>query len=318
MTTSPGTGLTVRTLTDLVELVPSLLGFHPADSLVVVVVEDGHVTVTARTDLPSGGARPLVRQAEMLWSRYPRALFLAIAYTGSSRRAWRVLSTLERRRPPGLEQWSFHADGVRWYDGPDDPGTAYDAGCGVLAARAAFQGLPVLGSRAELAGLLDATVAPDAVGEALSRFGGRNLPQDDLVREALALVEAKDSDGGAPSLDEATLLCLASHDGGFRDCVMLSTTRDNAAARRDLWAAVVRQSAPGLCGQALCILALAAWVLGQGALQVVCLERLAGLDADEDWVDFLDAVNREAVPPQEWETLRDAFVCDRLARWEEP
>ena len=43
--------LSVRTVDDLVGLVPYLIGFHPRDSLVVIMLCDGQVEVTARVDL---------------------------------------------------------------------------------------------------------------------------------------------------------------------------------------------------------------------------------------------------------------------------
>lgn len=41
----------IRDLHDLLGVIPHLLGFHPDESLVVLVVVDGQVQLTARADL---------------------------------------------------------------------------------------------------------------------------------------------------------------------------------------------------------------------------------------------------------------------------
>ena len=64
--------LTIATTTDLVEILPMLLGFHPEESLVVVAVDANQVVVTARTDLP-GPTSTLSPALGQLWARFPRA-----------------------------------------------------------------------------------------------------------------------------------------------------------------------------------------------------------------------------------------------------
>ena len=55
-TSSPVTR--VRSLSDLLGVVPHLLGFHPDESMVLIVIEHGHVLMTARTDLVDVGPEP--------------------------------------------------------------------------------------------------------------------------------------------------------------------------------------------------------------------------------------------------------------------
>ncbi|GAB2939386.1 hypothetical protein GCM10027280_29640 [Micromonospora polyrhachis] len=50
--------LSVRSPADLLAAVPYLLGFHPADSLVVVALREKRVVFVARADLPDGSVRP--------------------------------------------------------------------------------------------------------------------------------------------------------------------------------------------------------------------------------------------------------------------
>src|SRR5690606_34246164 len=121
-----------------------------------------------------------------------------------------------------------------------------------------------------------------------------------------ALVVGHDEAPGELDLDEATVLCLASHEPTFLDQVLLGTTRANAASRVALWSQVVRSSVPNCAGAGLVALGLAGWVDGEGAIQSICLEALATRPGPAEWVEFLDALNANAVHPDEWERLRAA------------
>nr|WP_305070542.1 DUF4192 family protein [Micromonospora sp. 4G55] len=58
MTATDRPRLTVRSPADLLAAVPYLLGFHPADSVVVVAMRAQRVVFAARADLPDRGADP--------------------------------------------------------------------------------------------------------------------------------------------------------------------------------------------------------------------------------------------------------------------
>ena len=71
----------MHNIDDLIGLVPYLIGFHPEESLVVIVIEDGRVQVTARVDLAvvSGRGSPEALVSR-LFDRYPAAVAWFIAY----------------------------------------------------------------------------------------------------------------------------------------------------------------------------------------------------------------------------------------------
>ncbi|MFV0453349.1 MAG: DUF4192 domain-containing protein [Propioniciclava sp.] len=305
MTSAPGTTLTARTLTDLVELIPSLLGFRPAACVVAIVVVDGHVSVTARVDLPAHRPHRLAPQLAPIWRRFPHAQYVVVVCAEASADAWAAVAELHTTLPQ-RDRTLLFADGARWYDGPEDGGTAY-GGNSPLAAAAVVAGHPVLASREALAAQLAPTRTAEEIGGALDRLRATPADRSSLVAEALRLVARADSGETSLDLDQATALCLASHDAAFLDAALFSTTDTNAGARRDLWAEVVRQSIPGCTGYALAALALAAWVCGQGALQVICLGKMVGQPGPERWFDTLSGINAEAVPPSEWPALRAAL-----------
>lgn len=306
--------LRIRSVPDLLAVIPRLLGFHPAESLTLVVVDDGRLAVTARLDLAGCSTEGVHERLAPLWRRYPSALYLAVVHSEDPQRAWAGLQALDAAAPPGLDLHRFHADGVRWFDAPDAPGEPYDISCSAVAAHAAYEGLTACASRREVERSVRPTATPRQVTRALKALARRGLDTEGLVREALRLVERADAgDAGPLQLTDAAVLALASHDLAFREAAILSTSRTNAEGRVALWLAVVQGSAPSCAGYALAILGLAAWVSGQGALQVVCIERAAGVATDQEWIEVLDRVNREALPPSEWDQLRADWYCGYLA-----
>jgi len=85
MTTNSSAPLArIRDLHDLLGVIPHLLGFHPDESLVIIVLDGAQVQVTARvdlTDVATGG------QVEMLMDRlllrWPSATVWLVGYSAS-------------------------------------------------------------------------------------------------------------------------------------------------------------------------------------------------------------------------------------------
>lgn len=306
--------LTVSSLTDLVEITPSLLGFRPADSLVAVVCEDGVVVVTARVDLrPGGPPGPTVAALRTLWERYANGTFTLVAFSEDAATAWDALAAVDAALPSDTMRLLVHADTRRWYASPDDEGVPYDARAGRLGAAAAVAGLAVLDSREDLYALLAPVVTEPEADAATERVLDRYPTSAALVRAALALLDDADAGDLVVDADTAAALGVATRYADFVDPALLSTTRANADARRDLWAAVVRHLCPCCAGMALTALGLACWLCGQGAMQVVCLDLLARADADPVWAEFVSAVNLRALPPEAWDDIR-AGGMDAVAR----
>lgn len=298
----------VRSLTDLIEVVPILLGFHPHDSIVVLAVEDGAIRLTARADLtddPSDGLAAV-------WRRLPRAQLIVLAATVDADRAWYALGQVNDAIPRAVDRILLHADGEFWFEHRSDEGTPYDAVGSIHLARAAYSGRPVRASRDDLYRLVEPHRSAAELTASIERVASRSQTMSEVVGEALALVEGHDEVVGELDIDDATILCLASHDPEFLDAVLLSTASENADARRSLWLQVVGGSVPQCAGGALVAVALAAWLTGDGALQSVCLEAMLDRPAPLDWVEVLDGLHRDAVPPQEWDHLRAHLLSKRM------
>ena len=297
--------VTVATTTDLIEVIPMLLGFHPQESLVVIAVDGSQVVVTARADLPDAQGC-LHASLAHLWGRFPRACFVFVGISGQVDAAWSALRQMDADLPADLQRRFLVADGRRWYDTPDDAsGTPYDRVGSVHVARAAFAGRPVRASRDELVALLEPAWSASDMQASLVRVEA-SLTGIRHLRERAAATAAVHLAGGPDlSLDEATVVCLASHDPGFLDAQVRAVTRESAAQHQRFWLQVVRGSVPACAGGALVGLGISAWLAGEGALHTVCLEKLGSVQGPPEWVDLLDLINAAALSPDEWDSLRE-------------
>lgn len=298
---------------EILDLVPHLLGFHPTDSLVVLVVESGVVVVTARVDLadiaPTGQLEGLLHR---LWTRFPAAGAWLLAYTPDSGLGWDVLQRCEAflERAP-LCRLTLVSGDSWWSDGPGGPGGRHDPGHGPLAAAAAFHGLPARRTRAELEACFDppgqteysrllglaATVAAELARQRKGRWPG------DLVRVVRAQL-------GNVALGEtaAVRLALLACDPPTQEAALLLVNRQNATAHLALWQAVVNRVPPEYAGNALALAGMAGWIAGEGAVVTICLDRLNGSRANPALPEILQLVCDDVVPPSLWEVLREGLL----------
>ncbi|ROP31171.1 DUF4192 family protein [Couchioplanes caeruleus] len=208
------TKLKVRTPADLIAAVPFLIGFHPADSLVVAAVTGAKLAFAARIDLPEPGVPDLEAQARVLHlaslivEQWPEAIAL-IGYGDSDRVTPSLLHLSQALTSAGLHiidefrvadgrYWSYRC--TKQTCCPED-GRPCDPPDSVVAAEATFAGAVALPSRKDLEAQLAPVTGPDreAMDSADERALSRLL---DLLPQA-----PLPDDGGLP---QAPL----PHDGG--------------------------------------------------------------------------------------------------------
>ena len=311
----PPARLAVRNIDDLVGLVPFLIGFHPSDSLVVMVIESGQVQVTARADLVAV-AEPGVLDdlVGRLFDRFPRAVGWFFAYSADGSCAWDVLAACSvlvgAARVGRLLQV---ADTVWRADHPDGPSGELNGAVTAAAAQAAVLGLPARTSRAALA---DSIAGPPdtEIDQLLGVF-----------EEAAAALDRASASGRArllrrllrepqPDLAAQARLALLVDEPAGMLIALRALSRERASEHLELWTGVVRHSLLGYQAVPLGLLAMAAWQTGDGALQMVCLERLDRIDPGLPLAAVIDQLNHEVVPPGAWPELRRP-VLRWLAEW---
>ena len=104
---------------------------------------------------------------------------------------------------------------------------------------------------------------------------------------------------------------------GLTPCMasMRTMLAERADAHRhvELWRTVARMTPRGCQPPVLGMLGLAAWVSGEGALQVACIERAEKIAPHHPLIALLGQINAAAAPPVLWDQLRaDLFDDDRV------
>jgi hypothetical protein len=295
---------------DLVGLVPYLLGFHPEESLVAMVLQEGRVVVTARVDLAAvTGVDDLDDLLARLFGRFPASEGWFLAYTDDDALAWHVLAgcvelvglaRLGRVLQVGSEQWRA--------DCPDGPTGPVGVTVTATAAQAAALGLPARRSRRDLADGLAAP--PDAEVDGLvAEFDARSAELDALSprarRRLLGRLLAGSGQLARP--DCVRLALLVAADEG--QVAALGRLERGAAERHlQVWSQVLRHSLSAYRPAVLGLIGFAAWQTGDGALQMVCLEQLDLVDPLAPMAALLDWLNANVVPPEEWDRLRPSLL----------
>lgn len=301
---------------DLLAVVPYLLGFHPSESVVMVFVRSGRVLLTARVDLPPPGhADDLAAELSGLARQHQVVDAVAIVYSSDPVRARRILQGLIGGVTGLSLSEAIFVDGERWWSLLCSPpccpteGRPYDVGTHRLAAEAVYAGLAVRSDRSELETLVAGPDVKDAAR--LERRASSLAAEIEALtaEQAAKLVEttvhAVLIDGAV--LDEAARLRLAMLiiDLRLRDLAWASITRENARAQVDLWTEVVALTPSPLAAAPLCLLGLAAWVAGDGALLNCCVERVRQLHPGYSLGSLLADISARALPPSVWDELVD-------------
>ncbi|WBB78367.1 DUF4192 domain-containing protein [Micromonospora sp. WMMD882] len=339
--------ISVRSPADLIAAVPYLLGFHPADSLVVLALRGRRIVFAARADLPPSGADagPVARHLTAVIRRQSAEAATIIGYGPAAR----VTAAVDALRHAVGETSITVVDALRVGDGRywsyvcADPGccppegTPYDAAASQVTATAVFAGQVALPDRAALTARVAPVTGPAreamraATAQARARLGEllRSVPPEELssaravTRPAGAAHRAalEQTRRGERLSDQAVawlgvLLTFLP----ARDDVWERTEGDDAHV--DLWTDVFRRSEPELVAAPGSLLAFAAFRAGQGALAAVALERVLARQPDYSMALLLDDLLRQAVPPSrftDWPTLNDKrATLPRRARRHRP
>lgn len=302
---------------DLVAVVPYLLSFHPDESLVAVLVASGRVVVTARLDLPPvDGANQIAQEIGWLADRQRADEVVVIAYSTDAGRARGVLAGLLDELGGAPLSEAIYVDGTRWWSltcrqscCPPE-GRPYEIGAHPLAAEAVFAGLGVRADRDELRQLA-AGPAPEHYDRLVTRAA--ELAADlgptsaetagDLVESAVTSTLESQKHLGTDSALRLALLCRQIV---ARDRAWALMERPTAPEHVQLWSDVVAVTPPDLAAAPVCLLGVAAWINGDGALLNICLDRIAEVDPTYTLGHLLGDISDRALPPTFW----DEWVVD--------
>jgi hypothetical protein len=296
MTTTPDRHvMTFRTAEDVLAAVPVLLGFVPTDS-VVMLTFGGRETFHARVDLP--GSHDLDEAVGLLLEpalAHGVDTVLFVVYSARQRLAQRLLDRLGASfATSGIRVvMALRADGDRWFL-PGGPGVPYDVGAHPFRVRSVVEGQVVAASRDQLAARLAPTAGVAAVDEARLRVAAYD------ATEVVAAIWRELERGCFDDDDLAGVLQGMCHQS-VRDAAWGSMARDDALAHVALWTDAVQRSPDDLVGAPAAVLALAAWLAGNGALAWCAVDRCAEREPDNSLAELVGELLSRAVPPSSWE-----------------
>ena len=299
--TAPTT-LTARNPADLLAVVRVVLGFEPADSIVMLTLGARH-SCHARVDLPADPG-DLAQVADLLLrpaAGHGASAVVFVLFTDDDRRARRSARALRRRFERGgvpvLE--ALRADDGRWHPLFDPPragaGVPYDVSAHPFVAAAVLDGRVLHGSREALAGTL--VSRPDDVAAV-----ERAMPQPEASGAWVTrLVSRHAAASTSPTDEEVARLLVAVADPHVRDAAWARIPRAEARRHVELWSGLVRRCPDDLLPHAAGVLGFAAWLAGDGALAWCAVDRGREVDPDHSLVRLVADLLEGAVPPAEWE-----------------
>ncbi|MDI1461718.1 DUF4192 domain-containing protein [Catellatospora sp. KI3] len=303
---------------DLIAYVPYMLGFHPADSVVVIGLRGRRISVGARADVTTPAPETLGDFARLLTRAGRRGAPVTTAmlvgygpHTAAAERTRELAQGLEQRGYHIAE--ALHRDGDRFHclrcaDCTPPEGELFDLSTTAAAAAATFEGMTVLPDRESVLRLVEpvGNLAAIAMAQAVDRAELRLitlLAEADDEHEALrtagtaAIDRAMDgfAAGGRLDDDEAAWLSLVLHDLPCRDHAWSRT--DDADWQLDFWLDLTRRSEPGLVAPIATLLGWCAWRGGNGVLAGAALERALRTDPDYSLAHLLTGALAQGLPP---------------------
>lgn len=309
---------------DLIAAVPHLLAYHPADSLVLLVLSDDRpskVTMSLRVDLPPPRHRRALAHQLLTPVRGEAGSVVLVvvgggAPTSSSLPHQSLVDCLEftlaaAAVPLTSAIWaSGTAEGDQWIEyGPAGrTGAVPDPAVSELAAACAAAGMVTFASRADLAAVL----TPDAP-EALSRREAlldeaalraeHDQDREQAARQGLLLITRAVTTSSARTTRmsdaDVVALTLALTDLWVRDAALVFATGPHATAAEHLWTELTRATPIPERAQAATLLAFSAYLRGDGALASVALDRAEEACPSHRLASLVRSALDHALPPDQ-------------------
>jgi hypothetical protein len=327
MTTDAQVRVKLRSPADIVDAVPYLVGFEPHESLVVLSLRGprSRLGLTARIDLPGvKSATACARNFVDYLKRDSAARAIIVLYPPSDGVLYPSVRPLAAALTKHLTRARIEVsellcvcDGRWWSMQCADAECCPPSGTLIvrdatseLAVAMTVEGRVVLGSREELAAMLDPVggVAAAAMAYAMARvqdeFAARVFAghKSEVVAESLALfrsaVDARTADSvGELTSDEAARLIVSLELWGVRDEIMTWFDGDRGDANRSLLLELVRRSVLPGDASALTVLAWVCYLRGEGVLAGIAVDRARTADPEYSLAELLDQVLSGAVNP---------------------
>lgn len=311
----------LRTPGDVVASLPALLGYHPTDSAVLIVLggQRQRVRLTMRVDLPPQTSwRQVARVFAQGAARADgdiAVLALVDATLADGEAARGELDRALAMVGVALTDVLIVADGRYRSLVCTDPSCCPDEGRPVpsssaLSAAAVVQGRTISGSREDLARefappehkALDDATRVAGLMESTITHGSVPLDGDSVLDELDVACDAVRN--GGLGLDQAVRLAVMMAVGTTRDLAYLHLVSEGEQIHREVWGSVCRTVPPQYSAVPLVLFSLSAYLMGEGALANVALDRARQVDCGHPAVQLLRDLLAACIPP---DAVRDAL-----------
>jgi hypothetical protein len=307
--------LRLRSPADVVAAVPYLIGFHPADSVVVLACDKTQGAFAVRLDLTAHDAL-LDHIATLVARRRPEAVIVA-GYGPAATVTPMVDRVRDRLTAQGvpLREALRVEDGRFWSYLCSDTaccppeGTYVDVSTSPVAAAAIAGGMVALPDRRDLERMVEptggepmhqaiaraehrlATWAEDGVEAVPVRMAREGVP---LVRD---LLRRACTDTALPGDEEVAWLGVLLVSLRVRDEAWVRMNEPDLTAHIRLWRHVLTHVPPTYAAAPASLLAFAAWRAGEGALANIALDRALTTDPHYTMARLLQELFISGLPP---------------------
>ncbi|NYH77160.1 hypothetical protein FHR84_000474 [Actinopolyspora biskrensis] len=308
---------------ELLAAVPHMLGFYPADSLVLSTLHHRDDTtqlgMTLRVDLPSAthahklaeslltgplGERPADAVVVFLIADSTTDLpHTELVTTFCDTLSQSTISTADALWTPTIRE------GTPWrsYLDPARSGTLPDPAISPLAAAQAVRGATTCPSRQDLHTIIAAEDSEEVLSAKLAglRPESMHAQSTTLPQRIHTVGEALQATAAGKELSEDQLLraLIAVTDTRVRDLALSAALGDWSQAADELWRTLIRKAPTPERGEVALLLAVHAYLRGDGPLARVVLENLEHSQPEHRLsVLFHQALDR-GIPPAELVTL---------------
>lgn len=335
MSAPPTTRIRLSDPAELVAAIPHLLGFHPQDSVVLIALHGKNLGLTLRADLVDIGQVPLLAEQMLapLLRQEPTGVALVViggepGGDGTPPHRPLVDALDQALADAGLPlvhaAWtSATAAGAPWrcYDDPLCEGVLPDPATSPLAAATVAAGAVTFEKREDLVALLEQhDVQALARRSALLHAADAEHPMTAGLRaRRFSLLEGlrRQVADGDVVLDDRVVVEVASAlcDHRVRDACLPWCIGSDAAGAERLWLALVRATPAPERAEPAALLALVAYLRGDGAMAGVALD--AALDAcpEHSLSNLLRAALDGGLPPDALRTVAaDAAAAVEVPR----
>jgi Domain of unknown function (DUF4192) len=321
-----GARIRVNCPADLLAVVPFMLGFEPAESVVIIGTREHEVAVTLRYDIPGPGpARLVARHAADILGEQGIHTACAVGYGPGqdvtpvadalrSQFAEAQVTVSELLRVQDGRYWSYLCAETACC--PVE-GTPFDLESHPLTLRMREEGQPALASREALVatlapagGRLAATMrkaTARAHADVARAVAGLNAAGKPVTRDrftaTLGQLAVRDAiaryrDDGEVSAKTAAWLTVALRQLRVRDDAWARMDTEYRAAHLRLWTDLTRLARPGYVAAPASLLAFCAWQDGNGALANVALDRALEDNPNYSMATLLRQALDSGAPPK--------------------